>query len=335
MAEPTLLAATDDGTGPLPRIPLGDWVATGFDWVDDHLGPFFDALSSVTESAVDGLADGLLFLPPIVLAVLLAGLGGIVRSVRFALLSLLGLLLVIGVGLWEEAMVTLALILVATVVATVIAVPVGIAAAKNDRVSAVARPVLDFMQTMPAMVYLIPAVVFFGIGIAPGVVMTIIFALPPGVRLTELGIRQVDPELVEAGYAFGSPPGQILRRVQLPLALPTIMAGINQVIMLALSMAVIAGFVGAGGLGGLVITSISRLDIGLGSEAGLAVVILAIYLDRLTGAFGQRRGRLAGFRTFLGRGSSTTSRAAQPPAQQPTTQQPTAHSETPQPEPAR
>ncbi|MQA32746.1 ABC transporter permease subunit [Modestobacter roseus] len=319
----------------MPRIPLGDWIDTAFDWLKDNLEPVFDGISAVTETAVDGLASGLLLLPAIVMAALFAVLGGVVRSVRFGVVSLLGLLLIIALELWVPAMETLALILVATLIAVLIGVPVGIAAARNDRVSAAVRPVLDFMQTMPGFVYLIPAVTFFSIGVVPGVVTTIIFALPPGVRLTELGIRQVDPELVEAGHAFGSPPGQILRRVQLPLALPTIMAGINQVIMLALSMAVIAGLIGAGGLGGVVVSGISRLDIGLGFEAGLAVVVLAVYLDRLTGALGQRRGRFAGFRTFLGRGSSTTARAAQPPAQQSATPRTVAPAEAPHPEPAR
>ena len=211
--------------------------------------------------------------------------------------------------LWPQAMETLALLLVATLVSVVIAVPLGIAAAKSDRVSAFVRPVLDFMQTMPAFVYLVPAVVFFGLGVVPGVITTIIFALPPGVRLTELGIRQVDGETVEAGHAFGSSPGQILRGIELPLARATIMAGVNQVIMLGLSMAVIAGLIGAGGLGQVVVTSISRLDVGLGFEGGLAVVILAIYLDRLTAVL--RRAREPGSAACASR--SPAAAAARPP----------------------
>jgi glycine betaine/proline transport system permease protein len=283
--ETTLINAAEIGT--LPRIPLGDWVDGGLDWLKDNFDPFFDALSDGIKSAVGALSDVLLFLPPIVFAVLLALLALAARSVAFGIGSLVGLLLIQSMGLWVAAMQTLSLLLVATVVAVVLAIPIGIAAAKNDRVSAVVRPVLDFMQTMPAFVYLVPAVVFFGLGVVPGTVTTIIFAMPPGVRLTELGIRQVDSETVEAGYAFGSSPGQILRGIQLPLARPTIMAGVNQVIMLGLSMAVIAGLIGAGGLGQVVVTGISRLDVGLGFEAGLAVVILAIYLDRLTAAFGR------------------------------------------------
>jgi glycine betaine/proline transport system permease protein len=179
----------------------------------------------------------------------------------------------------------------AALVALAIGIPLGIAAARWDHVSRAVRPVMDLMQTMPAFVWLVPVVTLFSIGVPAGLVATVIFALPPGVRLTELGIRQVDPEVVEAGHAFGSSSGQILRGIQLPLAMPTVMAGVNQVIMLALSMAVIAGLVGGGGLGSEVTTSISRLDIGLGFEAGLSVVVLAIYLDRVTAAVGSGGGR--------------------------------------------
>lgn len=272
---------------PLPSIPVGETAEVTFDWLNANLEFLFDAVRDLMGFLVGGLTDLLVAVPSLLMVALFAALGLVLRSWQFALVSLLALALMVSMRMWEPAMETLALVLVATLIAVLIAVPVGILAARNDTVSTAVRPVLDFMQTMPAFVYLVPAVTLFSIGVVPGVFATIIFALPPGVRLTELGIRQVDAETVEAGEAFGGTPGQILRGIQLPLALPTIMAGINQVIMLALSMAVIAGLVGAGGLGQLVTSSISTLDIGLGFEAGLSVVILAIFLDRLTAAIGQ------------------------------------------------
>ena len=196
---------------------------------------------------------------------------------------------------------TLALTLVAALIAVLISVPIGIWAARSDRVSTIVKPVLDFLQTMPAFVYLIPAIILFGIGVVPGIVATIVFAMAPGVRLTELGIRGVDSEVVEAGHAFGSSPGRILRQIQLPLAMPTIMAGVNQVIMLSLSMVVIAGMVGAPGLGSDIVQALSRIDVGLGAEAGLSVVILAIVLDRLTASFGGSRARPQNGRCAPGR----------------------------------
>ncbi|GAA2757532.1 ABC transporter permease [Actinopolymorpha rutila] len=226
--------------------------------------------------------------PAIVLAVAFGVLGLALRGWKFGLFAVLAFLLIDSMGLWKPTMDTLALVLVASVVAVVFAIPIGIAAGQNDTVSRIVKPVLDFMQTMPGFVYLIPAIFLFGVGVVPGVVATVIFAMAPGVRLTELGIRQVDREVVEAGESFGAPPGRILGRIQIPLALPTIMAGINQVIMLALSMVVIAGLVGAGGLGGKVYTSISTIDLAGGFEAGLAVVVLAVYLDRLTASLTSR-----------------------------------------------
>ncbi|RCV49716.1 ABC transporter permease [Marinitenerispora sediminis] len=222
--------------------------------------------------------------PALLVMLLFTALALAVAGWRLAVFALLGFLLIISMDKWEAAMSSLALILVATAVAVVISVPIGILAAYNDRASRVVKPVLDFMQTLPAFVYLIPAISFFGVGQVPGIIATVIFAMPPGVRLTELGIRQVDKELIEAGEAFGAPDLQILRRIQLPLALATIMAGVNQVIMLSLSMVVIAGMVGAGGLGNDVYTGIARSDVALGFEGGIAVVVLAIFLDRLTGA---------------------------------------------------
>lgn len=273
----------------VPRIPVGYGIETVFDWVDDNLGGFFTSVRDVILGATDGLADALNTPAPLVMVILFSLLALLVKDWKFALVSLVGLTFVISVGQWENAMTTLALVLIATFIALVIAIPLGVTAAKSTSMSNAIRPVMDLMQTMPAFVWLVPVVTLFSIGVAGGVVATVIFALPPGVRLTELGIRQVDSEVVEAGHAFGSTPGQILRGIQLPLALPTIMAGVNQVIMLALSMAVIAGLVGAGGLGGAVTSSISQLDIGLGFEAGLSVVVLAIFLDRVTAGVGDGR----------------------------------------------
>jgi glycine betaine/proline transport system permease protein len=226
--------------------------------------------------------------PAFVLAVAFGVLGLAIRGWKFGAFAVVAFALIDSMGLWKPAMDTLALVLVASLVAVVLAIPIGIAAGRSDTFSRIVKPVLDLMQTMPAMVYLIPSICLFSIGVVPGVVATVIFAMAPGVRLTELGIRQVDKEVVEAGEAFGAPPGRILGRIQLPLALPTIMAGVNQVIMLALSMVVIAGLVGAGGLGGEVYTSISTIDLAGGFEAGLAVVVLAVYLDRLTASLTSR-----------------------------------------------
>lgn len=273
------------------RIPLGDWVDVFVAWLTDTLGPFFEVLSTIIKALYDGLdfvASASPFWAVIVVLVVIAFFA---KGWKLALGTLLGLLAIVGVDQWDNAMDSLALVLLASIIALAIAIPLGIWAARNETVSKVVRPVLDFLQTMPAFVYLIPALMLFGLGAVPGIVATIVFALAPGVRLTELGIRSVDPEVVEAGYAFGSKPGRILRQIQLPLAMPSIMAGVNQVIMLSLSMVVIAGMVGAGGLGGDVVASLNRIDVGLGFEAGLSVVILAMILDRITGGFGSPKSR--------------------------------------------
>jgi glycine betaine/proline transport system permease protein len=254
----------------------------------DNLAWLFDAIRTVLGTMVERLEDLLTWPDPLVAILIFAVLGLVVRSWTLGLFSLLGFGLIEAMGLWPAAMSSLALVLVAAAVALLVGIPMGILAARSRAVGAAMRPVLDFMQTMPAMVYLIPGVVFFGIGRVPGIVATIVFSMPPAVRLTQLGINQVDREVVEAAEAFGAHPRSILARVQLPLALPTIMAGINQVIMLALSMVVLAGMVGAGGLGAVVFRGITRLDVGVGFEGGLAVVILAIFLDRVTAALGDR-----------------------------------------------
>ncbi len=268
------------------RIPLGSWVATGVDWIRDNLDGLLSGISMVVGVLVDGLTRALLSPHFAVIIVLAALIAWLVRSWQLAIGTVISFGLIVAMNLWVPAMQTLALVLVAAVIAVVIAIPLGIWSARNATVRAVLKPILDFMQTMPAFVYLIPAIVFFSIGVVPGVVATVIFALPPGVRLTELGIRGVDSETVEAGQAFGAKPGQILRGIQLPLAMPTILAGVNQVIMLALSMAVIAGIAGADGLGKLVVEAISTINIAKGVEAGLGVVLIAVFLDRVTAALG-------------------------------------------------
>lgn len=273
----------------MPKLPVGVWVEQAVDYLLAHFSGLFDGLSGLLQQVVNAVYLVLVRPHP---AALLGGLVALAwlasRRWQLVLTTALGFLLVQSMGLWLETMQTLAVVLVASCVAVVIGLPVGILAARNARVSVVARPVLDFMQTLPVFVYLLPAVFFFGIGVVPGVVATTVFAIPPAVRLTELGIRQVDAEVVEAALAFGSRPRQVLLEVQLPLALPSIMAGINQVIMLALSMVVIAGLVGGGALGAVVVQAVTQLDIGRGFEGGLAVVILAIYLDRVTASLGAR-----------------------------------------------
>ncbi len=290
----------------MPRLQLGDWVDDGVSWLVDHMSWLFDAVKMVVEGLYDGIYAVLTAPEPLLLAGILAVAAWWLRGLVAGALAFAGFALIDSMALWDKAMSTLALVLVATLIALVISIPLGIWAARSTTVSAVLRPVLDLLQTMPSMVLLIPAILFFGMGVPAGVVATLIFALAPGVRMTELGIRQVDAELVEAAEAFGTPPRDTLLRVQLPLALPTIMAGVNQVIMLGLSMVVIAGMVGTGGLGGAVNEAIGQLDIGLGFEAGLGIVVLAIYLDRMTGALGAQI-------SPLGRRAAAKARAAGTP----------------------
>ncbi|MFD9511067.1 ABC transporter permease/substrate binding protein [Streptomyces mirabilis] len=288
----------------MPRIPFGDWVNSAVDWLLNHMAWLFDFFKTVFQGTYDGI-DAVLQAPqPLLLAGIFAVIAFWLRGTSAGVLTFVGFAFIDSLELWEDAMVTLSLVLVATLIALVVSVPVGIWAARSDRVSGIVRPVLDFMQTLPAMIYLIPAILFFGTGAPAGIVATLIFALAPGVRMTELGIRQVDKELVEAADAFGTTPRATLLRIQLPLALPTVMAGVNQVIMLGLSMAAIAGMVGTGGLGGDVNEAIGQLNVGLGSEAGVAIVILAIYLDRMTSALGTQV-------SPLGRRAAAKLRAAQ------------------------
>ncbi len=278
-------ALAADGCG----IPVGAYIERAVDWLLANAQWLFDAIVAAID-ALTGAIEWVLMAPSAwLLTLALVALGAWRVGWRFALFVLLALALVVGMGMWRDTVATLALVLAATVVSLLIGLPIGIWAARRDTVEQVVRPVLDFMQTMPAFVYLIPAVMFFSTGKVPGVIATIIFAMPPAVRLTNLGIRQVPREHVEAGLAFGCTPRQLLIKVQIPSAMPSIMAGVNQTIMLALSMVVIASMIGAGGLGDVVLRGIQRLDVGLGFEGGIGVVILAIILDRITQSFGRQR----------------------------------------------
>jgi glycine betaine/proline transport system permease protein len=296
----------------MPEIDLGAPVSALVDWLTEHFGPLFDAISTVMLWLLDGVLICLTAPHPLVITLIFTALALLERKWGFGLFTLLAFLLIQAMGLWIEAMETLAVVVVATLFAVAIGVPVGIWAARSRGASSAIRPVLDFMQTLPVFVYLIPAVFFFGIGVVPGVVATLVFAIPPAVRLTELGIRSVDKEVVEAAIAFGAKPRQMLREVQLPLAMPSIMAGVNQTLMLALSMVVIAGLVGAGGLGAVVVRGISTLDVGAGFEGGIAVVFLAIYLDRLTASLAKPRRRRT--KTRKAAVESTESAPAEQPA---------------------
>ncbi|MEJ6550611.1 ABC transporter permease subunit [Corynebacterium sp. USCH3] len=271
-----------------PDIPVGRWVADFIDWFTSAASGLLDFIGTVLGGMYDGVYAVLGAPVYLVMTVILGVIAWFAAGWRVALFTLLGFYLVRAVNEWNQAMQTLSMVIVAVAIAVVIAVPLGIWAAKSRTVSAIVKPVLDFMQAMPALAYLIPIIVIFGIGEVPGMIATLIFCLPPGVRFTQLGIRQVDRETVEAGNAFGATPRHILFRIELPLALPTIMAGINQVIMLALSMVVLAGMAGAAGLGKDVTAAIQSLNIPLGVNAGVAVVILAIFLDRVTAGLGNR-----------------------------------------------
>ncbi|MBZ7925952.1 proline/glycine betaine ABC transporter permease [Ensifer adhaerens] len=276
---------------------IGDGVDSAVNYVLDNFAPLLDLIAEAI-GAVTNNIQALLLATPMSVGLAVFVLLSLWRvGFGFAVFTALSLFLVDHMGLWSAMMETLSLVLASTLVAMLIGLPLGVAMARSDRVAAIVRPVLDLMQTMPAFVYLIPAAMFFGLGAVPGTIATVIFSMPPVVRLTNLGIRQVHVEFIEAGNAFGCTALQLLCKVQLPNAMPSIMAGINQTIMLSLSMVVIASMIGAGGIGNTVLTGIQRLDVGTGFEGGLAVVILAVVLDRLTQSFGKERASL-GFRLF-------------------------------------
>jgi glycine betaine/proline transport system permease protein len=275
--------------GMLPKLPLASWIDSLVDWMTATFEGLFDGISNGVGLFVEGIVAGLGVVPSILLIIIMSLLAWKVCNWRIGLFALLGLFLIDNLGYWEEMLETLSLVLTAVLISIVIGIPVGIWASQSERVRKVVIPILDLMQTMPAFVYLLPAIFFFSIGVVPGVIASVIFAMPPTIRLTILGIKQVPADLIEATEAFGSTTKQRLLKVQLPLAMPTIMAGINQSIMLALSMVVIASMVGAPGLGTEVYRAVTQIKTGVGFEAGLAIVVIAILLDRITQNIGKKK----------------------------------------------
>ena len=264
------------------KIPLGAWAASAFDWLQDVGQPFFDGLARVMEAMIDAILWVMQTPHPlIVVAAFTALTWGLQRSWKVCLFVALGFLFILNQDYWEETTESLTLVLSACLVCMAVGVPVGIWAAHRPRVYAAMRPVLDLMQTLPTFVYLIPAIVFFGIGMVPGLIATVIFVLPAPIRLTHLGISSTPAALTEAAEAFGATPRQTLWKVELPYALPQIMAGLNQTIMLSLSMVVIAALVGADGLGVPVVRALNQVNTALGFESGFIIVVVAIMLDRM------------------------------------------------------
>ncbi len=274
----------------IPKLPLDDWIDDGLEFLTDNFAFLTKIVSNHLEDTIDYMVESLMYFPPWMVIIVFALIAWRLAGYKLGIFTILGLGLLWNLRLWESTIETLTLVIVATLIAIMIAIPMGILAAISKLANRIIMPLMDLMQTMPAFVYLIPAIPFFGLGTVSAIFSTVIFAMPPAIRLTCLGIKQVSPELVEAADAFGSTKTQKLFKVQLPLAIPTIMAGINQTIMLALSMVVIAAMIGAGGLGGEVWTAIQRLKPGMGFQAGIAIVILAIILDRNTQKIG-RSGR--------------------------------------------
>ncbi len=270
-------------------IPLDDWITNFIDWLVEGYRWFFQGLKWPVEITLYGLEKGFLAIPPLLLIAIIGLIAWRTAGIKLAVGSMAALVFIGLLGFWEDTMITLAMVFASVVFCTIVGVPLGICAGRNDRFEALLRPVLDGMQTTPAFVYLVPIVMLFSIGNVAGVFATIVFALPPIVRLTALGIRQVHPELVEAALAFGATGTQVLIKVQLPLAMPTIMAGLNQTIMMALSMVVIAALIGAGGLGAPVVLGLNTLNIGLATIGGIAIVLIAIILDRITQSMGSQK----------------------------------------------
>lgn len=270
-------------------LPLDRWTSALVDWLTVNGEAFFDVVGDVLLSPMLGLEQFLLWIPWWVIILAAAGLAWKQKGWRMALGVAAGLFFIGTLGLWDMAMKTLAIVIAAALLALMIGVPIGIGMARSEKMRGIVRPILDMMQTMPSFVYLIPALMLFGLGKVPALLSTLIYAIPPVIRLTDLGIRQVPADVIEASRAFGATGRQMLLKVQLPLAAPTIMTGVNQTIMMALAMVVIASMIGAGGLGTEVLNGIARLDVGRGFNGGISIVVMAIIIDRLTQSAAQPR----------------------------------------------
>jgi len=271
----------------IPRIPLAIWTDNAIEYLQTNYRDTTQAISDFMGIAIKGLQELLIIIPPSLLIIIIALIAWRIANKKTAIFSVIGLLFIENIGLWNVTMQTLAMVLAAVIMCIIIGVPIGILSAKNETAHRIIAPILDFMQTLPAFVYLLPAIPFFGLGVVPAVITTLIFAMPPIIRLTDLGLKQVPLELLELGHSFGATFFQMLFKIEMPLAKPVILAGINQCIMLSLSMVVIAAMIGAKGLGGVVWTAIQTLNMGMGFEAGIAIVILAMILDRITHNIGK------------------------------------------------
>lgn len=271
----------------LPKIPLAAWINVFVNWITNVFGGVLLHISNFVEHGINGITAGVLWVPWWIIIMIIAGIGYLSGKWKLAVGTAIGLFFVYDLQLWADLMNTLVLVVVSAAIALVIGIPLGISSARRAGLYKAISPFLDLMQTMPPFVYLVPVLLLFSIGVVPAILATIVFAMPPSIRLTRLGILQVPEDLVEAAEAFGASDRQLLWKVQIPLALPSVKAGINQTLMLALSMVVIASMVGAGGLGADVMQSLETLNVGTGVESGLAIVILAVVLDRISQGFGK------------------------------------------------
>lgn len=267
-------------------VPVGTWVEVALQWVVDNFRFVFQAVKVPFDIVLSGLEDGLTGAPDLLMLAIIVLIGWQAGGRKLALITAASMISIGLMGAWEESMVTLSIVLTCVIFCSLIGIPLGIMAARNDRFWTILRPLLDLMQTIPSFVYLVPVVMLFSIGNVSGVIVTFIYALPPVVRLTNLGIRQVRSDMVEAARAFGASKRQTLIKVELPLAMPTIMAGVNQTIMMALSMVVVASMISVTGLGQMVLRGIGRLDMGIATVGGLGIVFLAIVIDRISQSFG-------------------------------------------------